>query len=150
MHPSCMLRVPPHACCWHTVLLIACCLSLCLLSAARSASCCRMYTVRHRNACSTLHACHAAISAYCRLLVRLVASRIAFRLARRAAACLLFVGALLAVCTVSAYRQPERAACDACLNVQALSTTLEADSKHARRSSLCRANSGHRERYVGY
>jgi len=37
-------------------------------------------------------------------------------------------------------------ACDTCLDVQTFGTTLEADSKHARRSSLRRANSEHRER----
>ena len=62
MHSSCMLRVPPHACCWHAVLLVACCLSLCLLSAARCASCCCMV-------CSASSRCSQYVSCplYCRL-----------------------------------------------------------------------------------
>lgn len=120
MHSSCMLRVSPHACCWHAVLLVAYRLSLYLLSAARCASCCRMV-------CSASSRCsqYASCPPCWRLGVLPSAGQ-----TRRLTYCLLpcsLCHCLLALrrfacrfaCTASAYRPPERAACDACLGVRA-------------------------------
>lgn len=142
MHSNRMLRVPLHACCWHAAPLAACLTVCCLLFGVRRDAV--WYAMRYRNARSMLHACHVAVSAYCRL----IASRIAFRIARRVTACLLFVAASLAqrqlIVRQSVLPAMRVSGCERFV------TLLEADSKHARRSSLRRANSGYRERYVGH